>query len=497
MSSRYTFTGGTKETLMKSKSVSTKPKDVAVDERGPLHYAGISEVAELVARRSISVSDLLETHLARIDQFDPGLKSFSFIDHSGARAVAAERDKELTEGRWRGPLHGVPLAVKDIYEIAGWPASMGMPSRVGDISTVTATVVERLRSAGAIIVGKVHTTEGVYSEHTPPFEAPLNPWDRSKWVGVSSSGSAVASAAGLVFGTLASDTGGSIRMPASANGLTGIKPTWGRVSRAGVFELAATLDHVGTLTRSVIDGAIMLSAIAGRDPLDPTASLLPVPDYAAVSPHGLNGARIGIDVEWAYADVSLEVRRALDSTLDVLTRLGAVIVPVSFPDSEQIVEDWFDVCGVQTAVAHRDWYPTHKESYGPALTEIIERGRKLSGTEYQELLLRRAHFRGSAQAVLDDIDALLVPGLPFPAPPAVDMVRMEERTSSLVHRYTVPFTMSQLPTVTVPAGYSDDGLPVAVQFVGSDFDEATLIRLAAAFQAETTWHKRHPTLTKS
>lgn len=480
---------------MHNKSSNDTPHDDASAEVGPLHYAGISEVAELLVRRRISVGDLLDAQLARIDQFDPELKSFSFIDRSGALAVAAERDKELSEGRWRGPLHGVPLAVKDIYEIAGWPASMGMPSKVGDISTVTATVVERLQSAGAIIVGKVHTTEGVYSEHTPPFEAPLNPWDRSKWVGVSSSGSAVASAAGLVFGTLASDTGGSIRMPASANGLTGIKPTWGRVSRAGVFELAATLDHVGTLTRSVIDGATMLSAIAGRDPHDPTASLHPVPDYRAVPAHGLIGARIGIDMEWAYSDVSIEVRRALDSTLDVLTQLGAVIVPVSFPDSEQIVEDWFDVCGVQTAVAHGDWYETHKESYGAALTEIIERGRNLSGTKYQELLLRRAHFRGNVQKVIHDIDALLVPGLPFPAPPAADMVRMEERTSSLVHRFTVPFTMSQLPTVTVPAGYSDDGLPVAVQFVGSDFDEATLIRLAAAFQAETSWHQRHPILT--
>ncbi|WP_104126216.1 amidase [Cryobacterium sp. Y57] len=481
---------------MQSKSIFIKPEDATLAKGNPLHYAEISEVAELIARRSISVTDLLAAQLTRIEEFDPELKSFKFIDDSGARAAAAERDKELAEGFWRGPLHGVPLAVKDIYEIAGWPASMGMPSKIGDVSTVTATVVERLRSAGAIIVGKVHTTEGIYAEHTFPFEAPLNPWDRSKWTGVSSSGSGVASAAGLVFGALASDTGGSIRMPASANGVTGIKPTWGRVSRAGVFELAATLDHVGTLTRSVIDGAIMLSAIAGRDLLDPTASLLPVPDYAAVSPHGLHGVRIGIDIGWAYDDVSVEVSRALDSTLDVLTHLGARIVPVSFPDSRQIVEDWFDVCGVQTAVAHRNWYAANKGSYGPALAALIERGRKLSGTEYQELLLRRAHFRGSAQTVLNDIDALLIPGLPFPAPPAVDMVRMDEQTVTQVHRYTVPFTMSQLPTVTVPAGYSDDGLPVSVQFVGSDFDEATLIRLAAAFQAKTTWHKRHPTLTR-
>jgi amidase len=472
----------------------TLETDTSEPDAGP-HYAEISEVSERIARRAVSSAELVEAQLARIDAIDPELRSFRYVDHEGARATAAKLDSEIARGGWRGPLHGVPLAVKDIFHVAGWPAAMGMPSKVDDVSTVTATVVERLQRAGAVIVGKVHTTEGVYAEHTHPFQAPLNPWDRSRWTGVSSSGSAVAAAAGLVFGTLASDTGGSIRMPASANGLTGIKPTWGRVSRAGVFELAATLDHVGTLTRSVVDGAIMLSAIAGRDPLDPTASLSAVPDYTAAARQGLQGARIGIDVSWAYGDISQAVATALDATLAVLVELGAQIVPVSFPDSEQIVEDWFDVCGVQTAVAHEDSYAANKETYGQALAELIQRGRRLSGQDYQKLLLRRAAFRGKALAALDGVDALLIPGLPFAAPPAADMVRMDEQTVSRIHRYTVPFTMSQLPTVTVPAGYDADGMPVAVQFVGSDLAEATLIRIAAAFQSVTKWHRKHPTHT--
>jgi amidase len=457
-------------------------------------FEQLSAAAGRITSGAITSRILVEECLARIERLDGALGSFSYVDSEGALAVADLRDGELAAGRNRGALHGIPLAVKDIFEVEGWPAAFGMPSRIGQVSTRTATVVDRLRDAGAVIVGKVHTTEGVYAEHTPPFAAPLNPWDSGRWAGVSSSGSAVATAGGLVFGALASDTGGSIRMPASANGLTGIKPTWGRVSRANVFELAATLDHVGTLTRSVADGAAMLSAIAGRDPADPTASLVPTADYIGAVDAGVAGLRIGIDRDWAYGDVSPEVRVALDSALAVLESLGAAVVPVTFPESAVIVEDWFDVCGVQAARAHGSWYDEHRATYGPALADIIERGRALSAVSYQELLLRRAEFTGRAEAALEDIDCMMLPGMPFEAPPAADMVRMDERTVAQVHRYTVPFTMSQLPTVTVPAGFTASGLPVSVQFAGSKFDEARLLRIAGAFQSATDWHTRHPDL---
>lgn len=458
------------------------------------NYEQLSHAAGRLAAGSATSVELVENALARIERLDGTLGSFSFVDADGARLAAAERDAERAVVGNHGPLHGIPIAVKDIYEVAGWPAAQGMPSRIGRISTHTATVVKRLQAAGAVIIGKVHTTEGVYAEHTPPFRAPLNPWDTSRWTGVSSSGSGVATAAGLVFGALASDTGGSIRMPASANGLTGIKPTWGRVSRANVFELAATLDHVGTLTRSVLDGAIMLAAIAGRDEADPTSSLARVDDYVSAVSAGAKGLRVGVDRSWAYTEVSEDVMRALDEALAVLQSLGATIVELTFPDSRAIVEDWFDVCGVQTARAHAAWYDEHKASYGTALAEIIERGRALDSVAYDALLQRRAGFMGEAEAALAGVDTMLVPGLPFEAPPAAEMVRMDEETVAQVHRYTVPFTMSQLPTVTVPGGFSDAGLPVSVQFVGSKFAEATLMRAAGSFQSATDWHERHPAI---
>lgn len=462
--------------------------------KGVDHYEQLSHAATRLAAGDATSVELVEDTLARIERLDGTLGSFSFVDAEGALRTAAERDAERAAADNQGPLHGIPIVVKDIYDVAGWPAAQGMPSRVGQVSTQSATVVERLQAAGAIIVGKVHTTEGVYAEHTPPFRAPLNPWDSTRWTGVSSSGSGVATAAGLGFGALASDTGGSIRMPASANGLTGIKPTWGRVSRAKVFELAATLDHVGTLTRSVMDGAIMLAAIAGRDEADPTSSLMPVDDYVGAVNAGVAGLRVGIDRSWAYTDVSDDVRQALDEALTVLKSLGATVVEIAFPDSEVIVEDWFDVCGVQTARAHAHWYDEHKASYGAALAEIIERGRAINSVAYDELLQRRARFTGEAESALANVDTMIIPGLPFEAPPAANMVRMDEPTVAQVHRYTVPFTMSQLPTITVPGGFSKGGLPVSVQFVGSKFDEATLMRAAGSFQSSTDWHERHPSL---
>jgi len=459
-----------------------------------LHYLTLSQLSGLIRLRLLSAREAVDHQLSRIATTGASLGAYSFVAADQARARADELDRELGSGRWRGPLHGVPIAVKDIYEVAGWPAEMGMPVRVGTVSTTTATVVTRLVDAGAVILGKLHTTEGVYAEHTAPFTAPLNPWDTSRWVGVSSSGSGVAAAAGLAFATLGSDTGGSIRMPAAATGATGLKPTWGRVSRAGVFELAATLDHVGPLCRSVEDAAAILQVIAGPDPHDPTAALRAVPDLAAGDVTQLTGMRVGVDVDWALTDTSEDVQRALREALEVFRSLGAVIVPLRFPPTVQVVEDWFAVCGVQTARAHGGTYPGAADQYGPALRELIELGRGLSGTQYQELLLRRADFKGRAVAALAPVDAMIVPGLPFVAPPAADMVRMDAATVARVHRYTVPFTMSQLPTLTMPGGFSADGLPAAIQLVAGEFGEVALVRLGAAFQRVTPWADRHPDL---
>ncbi|MEB4616348.1 amidase [Leucobacter sp. M11] len=460
-----------------------------------MEFESLASVSGKIVARELSAVELTEFMLNRISAVDPILGAFSTVDVAAAQIAAARSDAELAAGNWRGPLHGVPVAIKDIYADEGQPFEVGMPSRIGLIADQTATVVNRLRGAGAIIIGRVHTTEGVYGEHTAPFVAPRNPWGLDRWVGVSSSGSASAAAGGLAFATLGSDTGGSIRMPSAANGATGLKPTWGRCSRFGAFELAGTLDHVGPITRSARDAGIVLEAIAGFDPLDPTSLTSSVAGLGDRMPADLSGVRIGVDVDWALTDVSETVRASMLRALRDFEALGAQIVPLVFPDPEQINEDWFVVCGVQTALAHGEWFETHEETYGNALRELITLGRATSALEYQRVLKRRADFTGRVVRLLESVDAMFIPGLPYEAPLAKDTVQMGEQQLSEVHRYTVPFTMSQVPTITFPIGFTpEETLPVAGQLVGSPESEERLIRIASAFQHVTDHHAKHPEL---
>lgn len=460
-----------------------------------LHFETIEAISSRIVRRELSSLEVVDHMLDRIDAVDPVLGAYSFVDADEARVAARARDEEYANGGWRGPLHGVPVAIKDIYGDKDRPFEIGMPSRRGLKADTTATVVERLREAGAVIIGRVHTTEGVYGEHTKPFKAPRNPWRLDRWVGVSSSGSGSSTAGGLAFATLGSDTGGSIRMPSAANGVTGLKPTWGRSSRYGVFELGGTLDHVGPMTRSARDAGIMLSAIAGYDPKDPTSLSAPVDDYGVRTNSDLSGLRIGIDFSWALTDVSETVRTSLLAAINTLEALGARVVPVRFPDPEQINDDWFTVCGVQTALAHGSWFDEREASYGDALSELIRIGSRTSATEHQEVLGRREEFKGRVAHLLSEVDAMFIPGLPYEAPPAEDMRVMGATQLAEVHRYTVPFTMSQMPTITFPIGFTaNDHLPVAGQLVGAALTEKKLVRLADAFQQVTEFHRRHPSL---
>jgi amidase len=326
---------------------------------------------------------------------------------------------------------------------------------------------------------------------------PKNPWNADYWPGISSSGPAVATAAGLCYGSLASDTGGSIRWPCAANGLTGLKPSWGRVSRHGVFELAATLDHVGTIARSAADAGAMLGIVAGRDPNDPTAVFDPVPDYLAAIEQDVSGLRIGLDSKWNSDGVDVATQRVLGEAIEALRALGASIVDVQFPDVKQAVADWVPNCAVEAAVAHEATYPARKDEYGPVLASVIETGRALSGLDYQKILLRRLELRGRIASLFETIDLLLIPVHPFP-PLTLAMIRTLGEQPDLIARlqeYTCPFDMTGHPTITLPGGFSATGLPIAFQLVAANLDEATLVRAGAAFQRVTFWHRRHPSLT--
>lgn len=461
-----------------------------------LHYLDLMEVSRRLHAREISPVELTHAMLARIAQLDGQLHSYATVMAEQALAQARVAEAEIGRGDIRGPLHGVPVAVKDLCWTKGEITAAGMTIYADNRPTEDSTVVRKLAQAGAVILGKLQLTESAYADHHPKITVPRNPWNAAHWSGASSSGSGVATAAGLCYGSLGSDTGGSIRFPSAANGITGLKPTWGRVSRYGVFELAASLDHIGPMTRSARDAGAMLGVIAGADPLDPTASQEAVPNYLAGIGRSLRGLRLGIDRRWNGQGADAATQQTMAAAEAVFVALGVELREISFPDPTQIVIDWFANCAVETAVAHEATYPARKSEYGSGLAGLLDAGRALSGLEYQKILLRRQDFRGRVAALFETIDLLLMPAQPFASPTMTMMARLAE-TPDLIGgllRFTAPFDASGTPTITLPGGFTDAGTPVGFQLAARHMDEALLVRAGAAFQAETDWHRRHPLL---
>ncbi|HYJ96949.1 MAG TPA: amidase [Burkholderiaceae bacterium] len=463
-------------------------------ETHELHYLEINEVARLLSSRQLSAVELTQQMLQRIERVDPSLKSYALVTPELALAQAQEADRMLGRRQILSQLHGVPIAAKDLCFTEGVRTASGMPIHHDFVPKFDATAVRKLREAGAVLLGKLQLTEGAFADHHPSIAPPVNPWHADHWSGASSSGSGVATAAGLCFASLGSDTGGSIRFPSAANANTGLKPTWGRVSRHGCFELAASLDHIGPMCRSATDAAIMLGAIAGADADDPTTLRAPVPDYESGDDRDLRDLHIGFDEAYALSDVEPDVQRAVDEALRALRSLGAQIVPMRFPSVQAAVADWGPHCAVETAVAHEATFPSQRDGYGPGLSAFIDAGRTLSGLDYQRMLLRRRAFTGLVQRALEPVDVMLIPAQPFAAPTVKHMATLGQVPAELAAliRYTAPFSFSGNPTLTVPASFTTKGLPVAVQFVGKHLGEVEICRAGRAFQRATDWHRRHP-----
>lgn len=460
-----------------------------------LHFLGAIEVGRLLHRREVSPVELAQAMLRRIEALEPRLRAYALVTPETTLAQARAAEARIARGEPLGALDGVPIALKDLCCTEGIPTAAGTTIHRDFRPGFDATLVRRLREAGTVMLGKLQMTEGAYSRHHPQVRAPVNPWHPEHWTGVSSSGSGVATAAGLCFGSIGSDTGGSIRFPSAANGVTGIKPTWGRVSRHGVFELAASLDHLGPMCRSAEDAGAMLGIIAGHDPDDPTSLAAPVPDYLAGT-DDLRGVRVGLDERWALDGVEPVSQRAVLDAVEALRGLGAQVVPVRVPDCDDLVATWGAACAAETAVAHEATYPARKAEYGPMLAGLIEIGLGMKATDLQKILLRRREFGGRLEALFGSVDLLVVPAQPFDSPTLARMASlgsMPGQSPSLL-RYTAPFDMSGHPTITMPGGFTERGMPVGIQLVGRLLGEHTLVRAGRAFQRATDWHRRHPAL---
>ncbi len=459
-------------------------------------WLDLSTVARMIRDKKLSAEQVTQAQLRRIARLDPHLHAYARVTPELALAQARAADQRQAQGQVLGPLHGVPIAVKDLCWTAGIATAAGMPIYQDHVPKEDATVVQRLREAGAVLLGKLQMTESAFSAHHPLTVVPVNPWDAAGWTGVSSSGSGVATAAGLCFGSLGTDTGGSIRFPSAACGVTGLKPTWGRVSRHGAFELAASLDHIGPMCRTAEDCGLVLGVIAGADPKDPTALQAAVPDYSAGDISSLAGVRIGWDAAYALNDVEPEVAEAVQQTLAALEKLGAQIVPVELPQVGELVESWVPHCAIEAAVAHTHTFPARRAEYGPMLAGLLDMGHRLTATDYQRMLLERATHTGQLNAVLMQVDLILMPAMPFATPSTerIANLRQEPGYRRRLSRYTAPTDMSGHPTLTFPAGATATGQPVAAQLVAGHLNEGLLLRAGRAFQAATQWHLLRPAL---
>lgn len=454
------------------------------------HRLSLVEVAGLVEQRAISPVELTRHMLVRIEKTNRELHAYFTVTAESALAEARAAEAEIAAGRYRGPLHGVPIAVKDLFDTAGVCTTAGTRVMATRIPARDATVVARLRAAGAVVLGKLAMTEGAYAEHHPDYAAPVNPWNPAAWAGVSSSGSGVATAAGLCFASLGSDTGGSIRFPSAMNGVVGIKPTYGRVPVTGVFPMAPSLDHVGPMCRTVADAVVVLQTIAGRDDADATSALEPVSDYvgaARAASSGLAGLRIGVD-RASLAGLDAEICEKFTRSLDVFAALGAEIVEVRMPSvAEELAARWIVTCGVEMMVGHAEFFPARADEYGPALRMFLELASATPPDEYARTHLLRLRFAGELERLFERVEVMACPTLGVRAPAGMSVLDpIVAQLMGKLMRFTAPFDFSGSPTISLPCGLLSDGVPASLQLVGRHFAETTLVRAAAAYEATAT-----------
>jgi len=457
------------------------------------HELSLSELSARLHAQKESPVAVTQAMLKRIEALDGRLHAFVHVMHDVALAQAREAEAELARGNVRSRVHGVPLGLKDLIATCDAPTRAGTTVLEAWNPGRDAEVTARLRAGGGVFLGKLKTTEGAYATHHPRVVPPRNPWNAELWTGVSSSGSGVATAARLCMGTLGSDTGGSIRFPSTACGVTGLKPTWGRVSRRGVFPLAGSLDHIGPIVRSVEDAAAMLGVIAGYDPGDPTSLSVPVPDYVGELVRGARGLRVGFDEAYCTEGLAAPVARALAQAREILREAGAEIRPIRVPPRAELSARWAVLCAAETALAHAATYPSRKSEYGPGLASLLEIGHQASARDYARGHLARLEFSGELARVFDEVDVFLSPTWKWTSRTLteIDQALGSGEVADLI-AFTAVYDASGSPTLSLPGGFDERGAPFGFQLVGRHLAEPELLRAGHAYQQHTDWHRRSP-----
>jgi aspartyl-tRNA(Asn)/glutamyl-tRNA(Gln) amidotransferase subunit A len=455
----------------------------------------LSQASGLIQRREITSVELVQACLERIERLDPRLNSFLTVIPELAMRQALQADTEIRLGQFRGALHGIPVALKDLYETQGVRTTAGSLFFSDYIPTVDAIAVQHLRQAGAVLLGKLNMHEialGVTNEN-PHFGDCCNPWDLRRITGGSSGGSGAALAAGLCLGSLGSDTGGSIRIPAALCGVVGLKPTRGRVSLRGVIPLSWNLDHAGPMARRVGDVAILLQAIAGDDPGDPACEDIPVEDYLIDLEHGVRGWRIALANDEYFTDpevVEKDVSDAVQRAGNVFSSLGVEVHPVTFPNARQAALANGLMTTSDAAAFHRQRLQEQPLGFGPDVRQRLQNGAAYTSTEYILARQTQSELRRQFTLFFKDYDLLLTPATPITAPVRGSADAVER--ARLLTRFTAPFNLTGLPAVSVPCGFDAQGLPIGLQLIGPPWAEKRLLQAAHAYEQATPWNLLPP-----
>jgi aspartyl-tRNA(Asn)/glutamyl-tRNA(Gln) amidotransferase subunit A len=462
-----------------------------------LFELSIADAGRKLRDGSITSTALTEDALSRIAAIDPALDSFITVTADRARTDAVAADAAFAKGIDNGPMQGVPYALKDIYDTAGIRSTCHSKLRLDHVPAADSVVESKFKAQGAVLLGKLATHE--FALGGPSFDLPFpparNPWNREHIPGGSSSGSGAAVAAGLVRMAMGSDTGGSIRGPAAYCGTVGLKPTYGLVSRRGVFPLSTTLDHCGPLSWTVEDSAIALQTIAGYDALDPASVDIPIPNYLDGFDRGVDGLRIGLPRHFfaKTEDVSAEVVAAIDSAAERLVKLGAAIEEITLPDY-----DLFNACGriimyTEAFAIHEQDYQRRPLDFGRLTHLRMTLGAFVTGADIQQAMRLRRELSRAVNLQLKNYDALITASALIPAPAFADL---DPNSPPLWPIQTMPFNVTGNPAMSIPTGFSASGLPLSMQIVGRAFDESMVLRIGAAFESATGLSARRPTLAQ-
>jgi aspartyl-tRNA(Asn)/glutamyl-tRNA(Gln) amidotransferase subunit A len=500
-----TALAGATGSLISATGSGARPGGVVLQPRGrdtDLSALTLSDASELVRSRKISPVELTKACLARIEQLNARLNAFITVTADSALLEARAAEADIQRGRWKGPLHGLPIALKDLLDTAGVRTTAASGVFKDRVPPDDAEVVHRLRAAGAVLLGKLNLHEFAYggSSAISSFGPVRNPWNVALSPGGSSGGSAAAVAAHLCLAAIGTDTGGSIREPAAYCGIVGLKPTYGRVSASGVIPLSWSLDHVGPMTRTVMDAALMLRVIASYDSADPGSVDLPVADYVAALAAPTTALRVGIPRAYFWEGLHPDIGAAMETALSVLKRLARTQRNVAPLDGDatysSVMTPYTAVLSAEAYAYHKDRLARSPELYQAATLTRIRAGANVTLPEYIESRRQLDRIRHSVSRVFDTVDLLVTPTVPVPPFPITDLTSVDTARPRELQmlRNTRPINMLGLPTISVPCGFTADGLPIGMQITGAPWAEASVLHLAYAYEQATGWHRRIPTI---